>query len=364
MSAARLSACARRVLCSSRAAAASPGARRGARCSSSAGAAPAAIPTAGTQLDDVSLSFAPGPAPAAALRVLGVHPADLAGAPFSALDAASDGALAELVATGEWKAAPGSALGPARLRAVDGASSSRLLLVGLGEPPADGGAVAPAAWRALGAAAGATARAAKAATLSIGLLSGAELPGASAALAASAALLAAHGDDSRFKSGAAADKPVALAAVRVSADAAASAPDGGAADLARGLSAGAHLARRLVNEPPNVCTPTRLAGAARELADRFPDVLRCAVLDRAECERRGMGLFLGVSAASDEPPAFIHLTYTPPGGPAAGAPVLALVGKGLTFDSGGCGARAAAARRVCGGGAAPAGGVRVRETQR
>ena len=58
------------------------------------------------------------------------------------------------------------------------------------------------------------------------------------------------------------------------------------------------------------------------------------MLEKAECEALGMGSFLGVSEASDEPPKFIHLTYTPRENSAA-AKKVAVVGKGLTFDSGG-----------------------------
>jgi leucyl aminopeptidase len=88
-----------------------------------------------------------------------------------------------------------------------------------------------------------------------------------------------------------------------------------------------------------------LAKTAMALADAHPDVLSCKVLDKAQCEERGMGAFLGVAAASDEPLAFIHLTYTPRHRD-AGAPVLALVGKGLTFDSGGYNIKAGAGSMI------------------
>ena len=56
-----------------------------------------------------------------------------------------------------------------------------------------------------------------------------------------------------------------------------------------------------------------LAEAAAQLAAAAPDVLTLRVLEKADCERLGMGCFLGVAEASAEPPKFIHLTYTPPG---------------------------------------------------
>ena len=56
------------------------------------------------------------------------------------------------------------------------------------------------------------------------------------------------------------------------------------------------------------------------------------ILEKRECEKLGMGSFLGVSEASDEPPKFIHLTYK---GAGSDLKKVAVVGKGLTFDSGG-----------------------------
>lgn len=74
------------------------------------------------------------------------------------------------------------------------------------------------------------------------------------------------------------------------------------------------FARYLVEAPPNVCTPTYLAQAAAHLVAKHPDVLSLKVLEKEECEALGMGCYLGVAQASTEPPKFIHLTYTPPGG--------------------------------------------------
>ena len=95
-------------------------------------------------------------------------------------------------------------------------------------------------------------------------------------------------------------------------------------------------ARDLVNEPPNVMTPTALAAAAQEIAGR--DRLDCTVLDLDGARALGMGLFAAVSAGSSEPPRFIVLEYRPDAPrDAAAAPIstVALVGKGITFDSGG-----------------------------
>ncbi len=97
-----------------------------------------------------------------------------------------------------------------------------------------------------------------------------------------------------------------------------------------GLCSGVELARELVAAPPNKVTPQALADCAASIARDFG--LELTLLGQSECAARGMGAYLGVAQGSDLPPQFIHLTYRPQG------PVqrrVALVGKGLTFDSGG-----------------------------
>lgn len=71
--------------------------------------------------------------------------------------------------------------------------------------------------------------------------------------------------------------------------------------------------RYLVETPPNLCTPTYLATAAKEIADKAPDVMSLRVLEKEECEALGMGCYLAVSACSAQPPKFIHLAYKPQG---------------------------------------------------
>ncbi|MCP9775160.1 leucyl aminopeptidase [Cyanobium sp. WAJ14-Wanaka] len=96
------------------------------------------------------------------------------------------------------------------------------------------------------------------------------------------------------------------------------------------ICSGVELARELVAAPPNVATPQHLADTASQIAQDFG--LQYQVLERADCQALGMGAFLGVTQGSDLPPKFIHLTYRPQGGSSRR---VALVGKGLTFDSGG-----------------------------
>ena len=90
------------------------------------------------------------------------------------------------------------------------------------------------------------------------------------------------------------------------------------------------FARDLVNSPANDVHPTHLAKVAGQIAREAK--LGVTVLDRAECQKLGMGAFLGVAAGSEQPPKFIHLKYAPSGGRRRR---VAIIGKGITFDSGG-----------------------------
>ena len=109
------------------------------------------------------------------------------------------------------------------------------------------------------------------------------------------------------------------------------------AAVRRGLEEGAAIAagqlwtRELGDLPPNVCTPRYLAAQARQLA-RNDERFSVTVLDRAEMKKRGMGALLAVARGSAEPPQLITIEYR--GSARAGAPI-ALVGKGVTFDTGG-----------------------------
>ncbi len=97
------------------------------------------------------------------------------------------------------------------------------------------------------------------------------------------------------------------------------------------LAEATNAARDLVNEPGNTLTPRVFAQRARTMAQSAG--VRCQVLGPAELRRLGAGGLLGVSRGSAEPPQLIVLTFG--GRRRAGAPHLGLVGKGVTFDSGG-----------------------------
>ncbi|MBD2195604.1 MULTISPECIES: leucyl aminopeptidase [Calothrix] len=96
------------------------------------------------------------------------------------------------------------------------------------------------------------------------------------------------------------------------------------------IVSGVILARELVAAPANEVTPITMAETAQAIAKDHG--LQLQILEKEDCEKLGMGAFLGVAQASDLPPKFIHLTYKPEGAPTR---KLAIIGKGLTFDSGG-----------------------------
>ncbi len=106
--------------------------------------------------------------------------------------------------------------------------------------------------------------------------------------------------------------------------------------VAKGLKQGAAitqgmaLARDLGNTPSNVCTPTYLANQAKQLAKTYG--FKCRAMDKAACEKLGMGSFLSVAKGSDKPPMFIELRHD--GGKKGEQPIV-LVGKAITFDAGG-----------------------------
>ena len=109
------------------------------------------------------------------------------------------------------------------------------------------------------------------------------------------------------------------------------------ADARRGLAHataianGVDLARNLGNRSPNLCTPTHLAGVARDLG-KARSALRVKVLAEAEIRRLRMGAYLSVTAGAETPPRLIVMNYR--GAGAAQQPVV-LCGKGITFDTGG-----------------------------
>lgn len=115
-----------------------------------------------------------------------------------------------------------------------------------------------------------------------------------------------------------------------------------ALDQGQALGDGVSLARELGNLPGNICTPSYLAEQARALAKKFKSV-KVTVLDQKQLESLGMGSFLSVAQGSSQPPKFVILHYKSKDLPrsAKEGPVV-LVGKGITFDTGGISIKPAA----------------------
>lgn len=147
------------------------------------------------------------------------------------------------------------------------------------------------------------------------------------------------------------EKVKTLGKLRLFADGGTSAPLQTALDRGRTRAESTNFVRDLGNTPANHLTPTMLAGKAREIAQQHG--LKCTVLDRAASEKAGLGSFLSVAQGSAEEPQFVILEYD------CGrkdAPRIGLIGKGITFDSGGISIKPAAKMEemkfdMCGAGA-------------
>jgi leucyl aminopeptidase len=127
------------------------------------------------------------------------------------------------------------------------------------------------------------------------------------------------------------DRPDPKTLTLVQRDPAQAAAVAAGAEVGQVVAEAACLARDLVNRPANYATPTDLAEAAIEIASEF-ETMRCQVLTEEDAAELEMGAFLGVAQGSDEPAVFIVLEHNP------GMPDLdtvVLVGKGITFDTGG-----------------------------
>ena len=106
------------------------------------------------------------------------------------------------------------------------------------------------------------------------------------------------------------------------------------------LAESQNFARTLINEPGNILTPTELGKRTASMAKEFG--LTCEVHSTNKLRELGMGAFLSVTQGSPEPPALIVLRYEPPTPPKANSPIIGLVGKGITFDTGGISIKPAA----------------------
>jgi leucyl aminopeptidase len=240
-----------------------------------------------------------------------------------ALDAASGGRLAALVARGDISGKTGSVL---TVHDLPGVKAPRVLVIGLGEAGKFG---VPQYLKAVGDAA----RALRTGPVASALFTLSELTVAGRDgdwNVRQAAIAAAHACYRYTATLGAKNKKRAetgLSTLAIQANGA-----GAATALAQGqaIAAGVAFTRELGNLPPNICNPAYLAQQAQELAGRFDNVA-CEVLDREQMQALGMGSLLAVSQGSANPPRLIVLKYSNGGD----AKPYVLVGKGITFDTGG-----------------------------
>lgn len=236
------------------------------------------------------------------------------------INRAMSGRLATLAASGELTAKP---LETVLVHFPEGLVAQRLLLVGAGKPEKFGGAndlrrIAGTALRFL------KGRGMK----KLAFLAGEREQGAAAAQAVVEGLIAADFESDRYRSEKKnrAMESVALLGFDGSSGVKA------AIDRARVIGESVNFARELINEPSNKLTPRILASKADGMANEAG--LGIEILDERRIAELKMGALIGVAQGSIEPPRVIVVRYEPPTAK-AGGPVLGLVGKAVTFDTGG-----------------------------
>ena len=258
---------------------------------------------------------APERATADVLAVAVGKPPSLTGA-AAAVDRALGGTLGRLIESGEIRGAKGQVT---VVHAAGGVRAKRVAVVGLGASPG------PAEVRL--AAAGAVRAAAAARARSVAFaLDGVPLERDEATRCVVDGGALAGYRFTRYLTSGADDRPGEVGSLSILGG------DRAQARLSVVLTEATNRARDLQNTPPRDMGPQELAERAKELAKQHPS-LTARVHDRAWMERRGMGLFLAVGQGSSRPPLTIVLRHKPR--KAKAGVVLGLVGKGLTYDSGG-----------------------------
>ncbi len=264
------------------------------------------------------------PAIKAATLVLPVGEDLVLGTTAQSVDAASAGAIATVLKRGDLQGKPGQTL---LLQQLPGIKAERVLLVGTGKADE----LDKRQWR-------------KVVTAVTGALK--NLGGSDAALALQDVQI--KGRDAyartrilvevlaggqyvfdRFKSKKADARP--LSRITLLSDKAEQAQVEQAANHAQAITTGMNFARDLGNLPPNVCHPSYIAEQARQLGKDFKG-LKVEVLDEKKLRELGAGSFLAVSQGSDQPGCIVVMQYN---GGKKGEQPYALVGKGITFDTGG-----------------------------
>ena len=260
-----------------------------------------------------------------ACLVLGVAEGGKLDALGKALDAACQGALSKLLKRGDLAGKPGQTL---LLPGLEGCKAERLLLVGTGKEKTLNdrtlrklASSVLAVLKTLGA---------KDALITLGELAVSGRDSYGKARLISETLLQSLYVFDRFKSSKA-DAPALKQITLFCADKAELAAVERGVAHAQAIAHGAAFTRDLGNLPGNLCHPTFMAEQAQQLGKDFPS-LKIEVLTEKELKKLGMGAFMAVAQGSEQPPRLVVMHYQ--GGKKDDAPY-ALVGKGITFDTGG-----------------------------
>jgi leucyl aminopeptidase len=263
---------------------------------------------------------------AADCAIIGIYEQGDLGQGARAIDEHMGGLLVKLHASGDFAGKLGDVL---LLPVAPGAAASRVLLIGLGARSAFGRKPYRKAVHASAQALGKTGAAT--ATVYLALEEVADLDvGYRARIVAEVFRVHAYKVPD-LKTGARA-KAAPLASVSVATENAKAARAAAAGLLiGEAVGSGIALARDLGNLPPNVCTPTYLGSRALQLAKEWPSI-KAKAIDAAGIEALKMGAFLAVTQGSEQPPRLIVCEYR---GANKGVAPVCLVGKGITFDSGG-----------------------------
>lgn len=267
-------------------------------------------------------------------------------ADLAKLDEKLAGTISELIADEEFEGKPGTTVVS---RVGNKNPLRKIALVGMGKVED----LTLNSWRSAAATIARIAKKEK--TIAISLPAGSVSAEAIAQGIAEAIVLALH-EDNRFKSEPESKEPKLETVELIGLP-------GQSGAIADGMTIadGVILARELVNAPANEVTPVTMAQTAQQLADEYG--LEIKILEQEDCEKfeQGMGAYIGVGLGSEIPPKFIHLTYKPS---SKAKRKLAIVGKSLTFDSGGLNIKSGASgietmKMDMGGGAATLGAAKA-----
>ena len=263
--------------------------------------------------------------------ILGVFERGAQPTATAAVDTAGKGLIGRLLKQGDFNGKAGSTL---VVRHPEGIKAARLVLVGLG----NAAELTHKGWAQANRAA-INAVLSTTATDAVNTLSSVALNDLSAAASVRQAVVLAGECAYRFNSFKTTPKPdaVTLKSLALLTETKATKAVSDAVAQGADIVAGMNLTRDLGNLPGNICTPTYLANEAKKLAKTFG--LKCLILEKAAMEKLGMHSLLAVAKGSHQPPKFIVLEYN--GGKKTEKPVV-LVGKGITFDTGGISLKPAA----------------------